>query len=114
MIKKSFRIDEVAELLSLSKRSIYRHIRNGIIPVISGASRVPVIWVNNIMNGKMEAVLNGQDRLMTIPEVFGFLNVSLSTIHGWIDEGTLDAVKVGKRKMVFKSDVIGFVKPVYE
>lgn len=37
------------------------------------------------------------ESLFTVPELAAIFKVSVKTLYGWIDQGKLDAVKIGPR-----------------
>lgn len=62
MVKKSYRVDEVAEILKVGRRTIYRMIKDGRLPIIApGINRISgkvlekmldVPEVNNLQSNK--------------------------------------------------------------
>ena len=51
---------------------------------------------------------NGNDRLMTVPEVAEHLRVSVPTIWRWLREGTIAGIKIGKSRRIRWSEVARF------
>jgi excisionase family DNA binding protein len=46
-----------------------------------------------------------QDPFMTVAEVAGLLKLNQQTVRNWIDQGSLPAVRVGRRVRIRRSDL---------
>lgn len=63
----------------------------------------------------LEQLVNGQERLLRVSEVGRLLRVSKSTVYSWINEGKIEAVKVGAGKrrgtiLVLANSVAGIIQ----
>jgi excisionase family DNA binding protein len=98
------RPDQLAELLRVSKRTIYRGLQQGWIDKtkVRGQTRAIIPQeVRDMMSG---------DRLLRPVEVARTLSVAVSTIYRWFWEGRLAGCSFGSRTIrLFESGVRGFV-----
>jgi len=49
--------------------------------------------------------LDTQDSFLTVAEVAGLLKLNQQTVRNWIDQGSLPAVRVGRRVRIRRSDL---------
>ena len=99
------RPDQLSELLSLSKRTIYRGIEQGWISTIELRGHTRAIIPQEVQD------MAPGDRLLKPSEVAKMLAVSVSTIYRWAAEGQLAGCIIGDRTVrLFESGVKGFVK----
>lgn len=59
----------------------------------------------------MDMVMPVEDQYYTVQEIAKRLRVTRQAIYNWIDEGRLQAVKVGRSLRIPESAVKAFIKP---
>jgi len=54
MIKKTYRPDEVAEILRISRRTVYRMIKDGRLATAApGVNRIPAVALEELLNDSL-------------------------------------------------------------
>ena len=54
-----------------------------------------------------------EDRFLTVAEVAALLKLNQQTVRNWIDQGSLPAVRVGRRVRILRSDFEQLVEEGY-
>ncbi len=54
-----------------------------------------------------------EDRFLTVAEVAALLKLNQQTVRNWIDQGSLPAVRVGRRVRILRSDFERLVEEGY-
>jgi excisionase family DNA binding protein len=80
----------------MSKRTIYRHIKTGLIE----SSGKPL----RVVNLKIESAL------MKPTELTGIFKVSKATIYRWFDEGVLEGIRIGGSVRIYSHSVKGLLE----
>ncbi len=99
--KSSYQVNEAAALLTLTRRSIYRMIKDGRLQAVkkNGALRIPAIEITQYL-GK------AYDKLLPVNDVAARLSVSRCTIYRWFHEGKLPGIIIGNHSVrIFESGV---------
>jgi excisionase family DNA binding protein len=60
----------------------------------------------------MERQISMDEPYLTVKEVAALLRVSRQSIYIWIDEGRLQAVKIGKNVRVARRDLDSLIRPI--
>ncbi len=134
IVKKAMTFGEIETLLKLTRRTLHRYRDTGHFKTfVRNQSTMAMVteigklirMITNKDDGRctmeetgaqlLEQLVNGQERLLRVSEVGRLLRVSKSTVYSWINEGKIEAVKVGAGKrrgtiLVLANSVAGIIQ----
>ena len=102
-VKKRLRLDEAAERLKVSLRTVYRLVRRGKLTAqqVRGCQRI-----------NPEQLPPGP--LMRPLDAAKLLAVSPTTVYRWVDEGVIWGIKIGGSVRVSQKEIEGFFEELKE
>lgn len=109
---KLYTTREVGELLDVGDRVVQRWVRNRKIPAVK-IGRSYLIASTDLR--EFIAVLDDQARQVTYTtkEVGDLLNVGHRAVQGWVRDGLIPAVKIGRSYLISHADLREFITIKY-
>jgi len=113
--KDLYRINEAADYFNVSEESIRLWIDHGHLELEIEKGIRKVTWDSMLacqFNGHFKTL--PKKEYLRPDEVADYFRLSVKTIYGWIDEGKLEAVKIGPSKTIriIREVVENMVKPI--
>lgn len=99
------RPDQMAKLIRVSKRTVYRMLQEGVLDegLLRGRMVVKVPL-------ELQKLIQVNDRLLRPAEVAAIMQASRSSVYRWFHEDEIDGIMIGETLRLFESAVADFVK----
>jgi excisionase family DNA binding protein len=101
-MKSRFRPDEAAELLKLTKRTLYRFIKNQFFETEN---------IRGLMMVNSDILIRAQtDELLTPIEIARMFRISKTIVYNLFNDGAIEGVKFYRTIRIWKSSLLKFLE----